>query len=91
MSRPLTVNTFVNPASFCSLPTRIYPRDEELTERSREVNAKYAPLAFKVPGQSYCDCKDGSIASFVFPCATDHARMLAIAEFSELLFWTDGV
>jgi hypothetical protein len=91
MSRPLTINTFVTPSSFSSLPTRVYSRDEEITQRSREMNAKYAPLVFKVPGQSHCDSKYGSIVSLVYPCAPDHARMLIVAEFSELLFWTDGV
>jgi hypothetical protein len=91
MSKALTVNTFVNPASFSSLPTRVYSQDEEITQRSREMNAKYAPLALKAPGQAHCDSKDGNIVSLVFPCAPDHTRMLIVAEFSELLFFTDGV
>ena len=90
-STSLTLNTFVNPISFSSLPTWIYSRDEELTQRAREINAKYAPLVNKVPGQSHSDSKDGNFVSLVFPGATDHTRLLIIAELSELLFFTDGV
>jgi hypothetical protein len=90
MARPLAVNTSENPASFTSLPTRIYPRDEELMQRCREINTKYAPLAHKVPGQSHCDSKDGNVVSLAFPGATEHNRMLIIAEITELLFFLDG-
>jgi hypothetical protein len=85
---PQTVNTFVNPASFSSLPAL---RDEKITQRSREMNAEYAPLVIKIPGQALCDSKDGNVASLIFPCAPDHTHMLIVADFSELILFTNGV
>jgi hypothetical protein len=91
MSTPQTINTFQKPGSFCSLPTRVYSREEEITQRAREINSKYATLAHKVPGQAHCDSKDGNWVALIYPYATDHTRMLVIVELTEMLFFTDGV
>jgi hypothetical protein len=87
---PIVVDTRRCRTYISTLPVYNYPRDAEITQRTREISKQFGPPVLRKLGVSQCDSEFGNAVSIVYPFTKDHNRLMLVGELTEITFLTDG-